>query len=141
MPSWSVRRSAWATILSVLVAAALAARPAGAQTDSAQSAVELDQNVPNPFTPGFSSTIIAYRVDREASVRLTVYNLLAQEVVTLVDRVQRRGRYVVTWDGLDADGDPVPAGRYWYKLQVGDSRPLLRQMLVLEGDSPPAGQG
>lgn len=94
--------------------------------------MRLEQNVPNPFTPGFSSTIIAYRIDRDAPVRLTVHNLLGQEVAVLVDRPQRRGRYVVTWDGLDAEGDPMPTGRYWYRLQVGDARPLLRQLLVLE---------
>ena len=135
-----MRRSARALAVGALLAVVSAAAPASAQT-SQRDAILLEQNVPNPFTPGFSSTIIAYRIDRDAPVRITVFNLLAQEVGRLVDQPQRRGRYVVTWDGLDADGDPVPAGRYWYRLQVGDAQPILRQMLILDASEAPAGSG
>ena len=135
-----MRRSARALAVGALLAVVSAAAPASAQT-SQRDAILLEQNVPNPFTPGFSSTIIADRIDRDAPVRITVFNLLAQEVGRLVDQPQRRGRYVVTWDGLDADGDPVPAGRYWYRLQVGDAQPILRQMLILDASEAPAGSG
>lgn len=128
-----MRRSLGALALAIGLAAAA---PAAAQSGSGPDAVRLDQNVPNPFSPGFSSTIIAYRTDRDGPVRLTIYNLLVQEVAVLVDRPQRRGSYVVTWDGLDAEGEPVPTGRYWYRLQVGEARPLLRQLLVLESAEP-----
>lgn len=114
------------------------ARRVHAQTPGDPGASHLEQNVPNPFTPPFSSTIVAYQVDHEAHVRLTVYNLLAQEVAVLVDRVEDRGRYVVPWSGLDVNGDPVPAGVYWYKLQVGDQTVGLKQMRVREaGDAAP----
>lgn len=135
-------RSLCILVAAVGLAVLVPAAPLAAQDGNARAAIVLEQNVPNPFMPGFSSTIIAYRIDRDGPVRLTVYNLLAQEVGRLVDTPQRRGRYVVTWDGLDADGVAVPAGRYWYRLQVGDARPVLRQMLVLNaGEMPAAAAG
>lgn len=118
-------------VVALTLAASLVATPRARGQSPAESAFRLEQNVPNPFTPGFTSTIIAYRLDRETRVELTVYNLLAQEVAILVDRVEPAGRYVISWDGLDENGDPVPAGIYWYKLQAGD-RTALKQMRVLE---------
>ena len=50
---------------------------------------------PNPFNP---STGIAYEVPAQAHITLTVYNLLGQEIVTLVNQVQAAGRYEVTWN-------------------------------------------
>ena len=124
--------------LLALAAGLAAAAPAAAQGGPGGDGVRLEQNIPNPFTPGFSTTIIEYRTDRDGPVRLYVLNLLGQEVAVLVDRSQRRGRYVATWDGLDVDGEPVPSGRYWYRLEVGDDRPLLRQLLVLDATAPGA---
>lgn len=116
---------------------AVAAPAAGQSPEDEEAPFRLEQNVPNPFTPGYTATIIAYRLDRQVPVRLTVYNLLAQEVVVLVDRVEGPGRYVVSWDGLDANGEPAPAGIYWYKLQAGE-RAVLKQMRVLDpGRAPP----
>lgn len=93
--------------------------------------------MPNPFTPGFSQTIIAYRLERSGRVRLTVYNRLAQEVAVLVDREEGPGRYVVSWEGRAVNGEPVPQGIYWYDLQVDGQRIALRQMRVLESSAAP----
>ncbi|MBW3660080.1 MAG: hypothetical protein KY397_00400 [Gemmatimonadetes bacterium] len=124
--------------LTALAALLVESAGATAQTTRQDEVARLEQNVPNPFTPGFSQTIIAYRLERRARVRLTVYNRLAQDVAVLVDRVEGPGRYVVTWEGIGANGEPVPQGVYWYDLQVDGQRVALRQMRVLESELPPA---
>jgi hypothetical protein len=127
--------SRWLLLLALLVAAA----PAAAQGQTANerdTEVRLEQNVPNPFTPGVSPTIFTFTIPAEAHVKLTVYNLLAQEVVVLADETMTRGTHRLAWDGIDQHGQPVPAGPYWYKLEVGDRRPLLRNLRVRGASAP-----
>ncbi len=88
-------------------------------------------NYPNPFNPG---TEIAYRVAKSSDaeqvrVRLTIYNMLGQEMITLIDGLQQPGWYSVTWDGRDALGRPVVSGLYICRLQAGalvSSRKMLK---------------
>jgi hypothetical protein len=70
----------------------------------------LYQNYPNPFNP---STTISYDLPIRAHVRLTIYNILGQEVATLVNNEQEPGRYNVKFD---ASG--LPSGIYFYTLQT-----------------------
>jgi hypothetical protein len=77
---------------------------------------ELYQNAPNPFNP---ETEIRYAVPEPASVRIEIYNSLGQKVRTLVDAHHAVGEYSATWNGRDADGQPVTAGMYIYTIQAG----------------------
>jgi hypothetical protein len=80
---------------------------------------DLSQNYPNPFNP---STDIKYQIpDVQLPVHtvLRIYNILGQEVRTLVDEVQEVGYYTVTWDGRDGRGNEVPTGIYFYQLTAG----------------------
>ena len=52
-------------------------------------------------------------------VTLKIYNLLGQEVRTLVDEVQEPGYYAVTWDGKESDGRQAASGIYFYRLTCG----------------------
>lgn len=72
----------------------------------------LHQNYPNPFNP---STYIRYDVPRESHVRLTVYNMLGQQVATLVDEEHGAGMYETLFDASH-----LPTGLYMYRLQSGD---------------------
>jgi hypothetical protein len=67
---------------------------------------KLSQNYPNPFNP---VTQISYTVPRTEYVSLKVYNLLGQEVATLVEGVKTPGVYRVTFDGSD-----LTSGVYLY---------------------------
>ena len=74
-------------------------------------------NYPNPFNP---ATTVPYVLAEIASVKLSVYNVLGQEVRVLVDQLQVPGAYTVSWDGMDASGVQAAGGVYFYRLQAGD---------------------
>ncbi|MFQ6009388.1 MAG: T9SS type A sorting domain-containing protein, partial [Candidatus Zixiibacteriota bacterium] len=76
----------------------------------------LGQNYPNPFNP---QTTIEYHLPKTGHVILRIYNLLGQEVKTLVDGNQPAGRYSVTWDSRDQGGKEVASGVYFYRLTSG----------------------
>jgi hypothetical protein len=88
---------------------------------------ELYQNYPNPFNP---STTISYQLPKLSQVKLTIYNMLGQEVRRLVHARMPAGRYDVAWDGRDEDGKIVSSGVYLYRLQAGRVVET-RQMLLL----------
>lgn len=82
----------------------------------------LKQNYPNPFNP---STTIEYQVARTAFVTLKVYNLLGQEVATLVNDTRQPGTYAVRWS---AEG--VPSGVYFAKMHAGGFTQTQRMVVV-----------
>lgn len=87
----------------------------------------LRQNYPNPFNP---STIVVYDLPKSEHVRLTVYNILGQEIVTLVNEKQAGGVYRVQWDGRNQEGMPAASGVYLYRLRAGEFTET-RKMLLL----------
>ncbi|RMF57416.1 MAG: T9SS C-terminal target domain-containing protein, partial [Calditrichaeota bacterium] len=83
----------------------------------------LFQNYPNPFNP---TTTIAYQLPRAVHVTLKIYNVLGQEVATLVDKPMAAGSHKAVWD---ASG--LAAGVYLYRLTAGDFR-QSKKLVVLE---------
>jgi flagellar hook assembly protein FlgD len=75
----------------------------------------LDQNYPNPFNP---STKISYALSTPGIVTLKVFNVLGQEVATLVDGNSAAGTFEVEWNGKDNLGRAVSSGVYMYKLHA-----------------------
>ena len=75
----------------------------------------LSQNYPNPFNP---STSIEFSVPVNSNVRLTIYNLLGQEVTTIVNEEISAGNYIVIWNGTDKNGFQVSSGVYLYKMKA-----------------------
>ena len=114
--------------LAVLLLAAPAAL--GAQTAQDRPAIRLEQNFPNPFTPGVSPTIFTYHLEADSRVTLSVFNLIGQEVVRLVDGVEERGTHRIAWDGSDGNGNFVSAGFYFYKLDAGEVEALGRLRIL-----------
>jgi hypothetical protein len=84
-------------------------------TKEVPTAFALEQNFPNPFNP---STTIRYSLPTEATVKLAVYNILGQEVVSLKNEVQGAGQYDVVWNGRTDAGSPVATGVYFYRLEA-----------------------
>ena len=89
----------------------------------------LGLNAPNPFNP---STRISYDVPQTSRIRLTIYNLLGQEVVVLVDGVQAVGRYTVDWHGANTQGHSVASGVYLYRLTSETGFTETRRMTLLK---------
>jgi len=77
----------------------------------------LEQNYPNPFNP---ETHIKYTLARSEKVKLTIYNLLGHQVISLVNTQKPAGNHTVAWDGRDADGRLVGSGVYFYRIEAGD---------------------
>ena len=98
------------------------------EPEAAPPAIELAQNLPNPF---HSSTRIAYALTQPGRVRLSIYDLAGRHVATLVDELRKLGGHEAVWDGRDAVGRPVAAGMYVYRLESGTER-SARRMLRLD---------
>ena len=80
-------------------------------------AYALWQNYPNPFNP---STVIQYSIPANGHVTLKVYNMLGQEVATLVDGDQSAGYQSIEWNGTN-----YASGVYFYKMTAA-SRSILK---------------
>ena len=89
----------------------------------------LGANYPNPFNP---ATTIPLAVPAGAkNVDLTIYNMLGQPMRQVWTGPLPAGEHELTWDGRDAQGQPVAAGVYVYRLQV-DEQTHTRKMVKLE---------
>jgi serine protease AprX len=99
--------------------------------DPLPSSIALEQNYPNPFNP---STRIPYDVPAPGTVTLRIYDILGQEVRTLVDETRAGGRYTSIWDGTSTSGMRVATGVYIYRLEIssdGGGRTVLSKKMVL----------
>ena len=106
-----------------------AATAIAAETTTTPSAFALGANYPNPFNP---ATTIPLVVPAEAGdVDVTIYNVLGQPVRHVWNGPLAAGEHQLTWDGRDAQGQPVATGVYLYRLQVGEQT-RIRKMVKLE---------
>ncbi len=90
-------------------------------------AFTLYQNYPNPFNP---TTIIRYDLKGSVDVKLTIYNILGQEIRSLINERQTAGTKSAKWDALDNFGKQAASGIYIYKLEAGDFT-RARKMVLL----------
>ena len=89
----------------------------------------LEQNYPNPFN---ASSIITFHISETKLNRtvMKIFNVLGEEVATLVDQAQASGFYQVSWNGQDKFGNDVASGIYFCQLQVGDYRKVKKLLLI-----------
>jgi Secretion system C-terminal sorting domain/Carboxypeptidase regulatory-like domain len=83
---------------------------------------ELSQNYPNPFNP---TTTINYAIKQPGIVVLKVYNIVGQEIQTLVNGYQSAGRYQVT-----LNADYLSSGVYFYRLQSSGNTSMRKMVLL-----------
>jgi plastocyanin len=83
---------------------------------------KLEQNFPNPFNPG---TIISFDIPYHAFVSINIYNLIGQNVATLVNENMEAGSYSKLWDAA-----LIPSGVYIYRLQAGSFTATKKLVLI-----------
>ena len=77
----------------------------------------LFQNYPNPFN---ASTTLHYDVPEPSDVKITIYDILGKEIITIVDEFQYYGYKKIIWDGKNRNGKIVSPGVYFYRAHLGD---------------------
>lgn len=90
---------------------------------------ELYQNFPNPFNP---STIISYRLPVTSKVTLKVFDVLGNEVRTLINEEMEAGYHQIEFDASSHSGSVrnLPSGIYFYKLQSGKFSETKKMVLL-----------
>jgi len=84
---------------------------------------ELSQNYPNPFNP---NTTIKFSLPEAANIKLTVYNILGQQVSELVNDYKAAGSYLVNWNA-----ENLSSGIYIYRLESGNFS-ISKKMTLLK---------
>jgi hypothetical protein len=88
---------------------------------------ELYQNYPNPFVV---STSIRYGIPVSMDVKLAVYNIAGQEIITLAEGSKEAGYHTARWDGKDNNGLRVNSGIYFCRLKTKDSTVQKKLIIV-----------
>jgi hypothetical protein len=89
------------------------------------------QNYPNPFNPITGIQYSVFSDQTSLNVTLKIYNILGQEVRTLLDEPQGPGCYNVDWNGRNERGNEVPGGVYFYSLSVNSGQWSETKRMVL----------
>jgi hypothetical protein len=82
----------------------------------------LAQNYPNPFNP---STKIEYSIPQLSNVVIKAFDILGNEIETLVNEEKQVGTYEITWSA-----ENLPSGVYFYRLQAGDFIETKKMVLL-----------
>lgn len=83
---------------------------------------QLFQNYPNPFNP---NTVISYQISEDSKVNLKVYDIIGNEVATLVDEFKSSGKYNISFNGKG-----LSTGVYYYTLITGDFVQSRKMLLI-----------
>ena len=89
----------------------------------------LSQNYPNPFNP---QTTISYQLPTNAQVTIKIYDVLGNEVRTLVNGNKPAGNHLIVWDGKNNLGENVGTGIYFYQLQLNNNILYANKMLLIK---------
>jgi hypothetical protein len=89
---------------------------------------KLSQNYPNPFNP---TTTIQYTLPMRDKITVTVYNMLGQEVIRLLNNEEKpAGTYQLSWNGMDKNGVQVSSGMYIYSMSSPHMRKTMRMTFL-----------
>jgi hypothetical protein len=82
----------------------------------------LHQNYPNPFNP---STTIKFDISKSSNVKLVVYNILGQQIATLMNEYKKSGNYQIVFSM-----PKLSSGVYFYVLTAGSYRDVKKMVLI-----------
>ena len=95
----------------------------GVSRDGLQPGVfALEQNYPNPFNP---TTTINFSLAKASNVKLTIYNILGQQVRTVVDTRMNAGQQSIVFDA-----SRLASGVYFYRLEAGTFNAVKKMLLL-----------
>ncbi|MEA1986798.1 MAG: choice-of-anchor Q domain-containing protein [Candidatus Marinimicrobia bacterium] len=85
---------------------------------------------PNPFNP---SIHFVFQLPQPGLVKINIYNILGQKVVTLVNKIMPEGRHYITWFGINANGVSVSSGVYFvnYFIDCGSAGSIYKTQKIL----------
>ena len=92
------------------------------RTDVVPTAFSLSQNYPNPFNP---TTSFSYALASPSLVTLKVFNILGEEIATLVNGFQEVGSYNISFDAAK-----LASGVYFYRLTAGEYSATKKMLLM-----------
>jgi hypothetical protein len=92
-----------------------------------KNSMNLFYNYPNPFN---NVTQIKYALNTAQNVELTIYNLLGEEVITLINKWHQPGEYMVQWDGKNRDSKEVNSDLYIALLKSGVFKKTIKLSLI-----------
>lgn len=87
----------------------------------------LHQNYPNPFNPG---TTICFDIPQITEVKIDVFDLLGNHVISLINEKREAGRYTLYWNGKSGRGGLMSAGVYIYRLSANDYVDYKKMLLI-----------
>ena len=90
----------------------------------------LSQNYPNPFS---MNTNISFTTEKKGYVKLEVFNVIGQKVITLFDNYISPNKFKVNWDGRNFNGKKNANGIYIYRLTF-DDQIISKKMLYSDGE-------
>jgi flagellar hook assembly protein FlgD len=90
----------------------------------------LSQNYPNPFNAETRIDYIIPDGQPPQPTTLRIYNILGQDVRTLVDELQAPGIHSASWDGRDRSGEPVSSGMYFCQLKWSHHADVNKMVLL-----------
>ena len=99
------------------------------ESEDVVKSYKLFSNYPNPFNP---ETTIQFQIPRLTHVTLKIYNILGEEVKTLVSQNISSGTFTVRWDGTDNYGRKVSSGVYIYIINTNTGFVKSRKMLYIK---------
>jgi hypothetical protein len=110
--------TAYALVHGIIDYLGLVATPVLSHSSPIQDQPTLYQNFPNPFN---HSTTISYYLPEAARVEIKIYNLLGEEIKTLVQEFQNPGHKLLSWEGRDNSGNIVGSGIYISRMVAGNT--------------------
>ncbi len=92
------------------------------ETNELPTQYSLEQNYPNPFNP---TTNISFSIPEAGNVKLLVFNILGQEITTLVNETMNAGKYDVQFDASN-----LPSGIYFYSITTNNFNTIKKMLLI-----------
>lgn len=96
-------------------------------TNKLSSSYSLSQNEPNPFS---EESKFSYSIPNDTYVSIKIFNLLGKEITTIEEDYLIAGEYQAKWDGKDKNGETVPRGIYYYRLNANNFSAVKKMLFI-----------